>query len=158
MKVALCPGSFDPITLGHVDIVERGLKIFDRIIVAVSQNPDDTLFSPDERLQMVQETFRDRAEIEIMGFEGLLAQFAKAQGIKVLLRGLRTVSDFEFENQMANANRFMVADLDTLFMVTEGKYSHVSSSLIREKLSFKGDISGMVPPQVETQIRSKMKR
>ena len=157
MKIALCPGTFDPITLGHVDIVERGLKVFDHIIIAVSQNPSSCLFSGEERLEMVKETFRNRSNVEVKGFEGLLSEFAQELGIKVILRGLRTISDFEYENQMANANRFMVSDLDTLFMVTAGKYSHLSSSLIREILNFNGDISGMVPNQVESQIKQKGK-
>ena len=156
MKIAICPGTFDPVTLGHVDIIERGLKVFDRIIVGVTAGSSKpVLFSVEERVRFLREVFHNRKDVEIKAFEGLLVDFARKEGVHAVLRGLRTVSDFEYEVQMAAANRFMSPQLETFFVMTDGRYSHLSSSLIREILRFGGKVTGMVPPQLETLLQVK---
>jgi pantetheine-phosphate adenylyltransferase len=153
---AICPGTFDPITLGHVDMVERAIKVFDRVILAVSQGPGKkTLLNLEERMALIEETFRNRKESEVISFDGLLVDLAKKLGVNTILRGLRTVSDFEYENQMSDANRFMNQSMETIFMMTDRSCSHLSSSLIREIVTLGGSVNGMVPPAVERFLKEK---
>lgn len=157
-KIAICPGTFDPVTLGHVDIVERGLAVFDRVVVAVAEGArKQPLFSLEERAALLRETFRDRKGVEVKTFRGLLVDFTRQEGAKTILRGLRTVSDFEYEVQMASANRFLASDVETLFMMTDNRYSHLSSSLIREIVALGGTTAGMVPDCVQKLIDQKCK-
>jgi len=153
MKQIICPGTFDPLTFGHVDIIERGLRIFDKVIVGVSEGfIQKTLFSFQERREMIVENFKDRSEIEVKEFSGLLVDFARKVGVFTILRGLRTVQDFEYEHQMARANQLMDPQLETIFMMTDQRFSHLSSSLIREIVQLHGSVVGMVPLSVESRI------
>ncbi|HWP60561.1 MAG TPA: pantetheine-phosphate adenylyltransferase [Candidatus Acidoferrales bacterium] len=157
-KVALYPGSFDPITNGHVDLVQRTLQVFDRIIVAISVNPDkrDALFTVEERLQMAREVFRDsKGRVKVDSFEGLLVDYAKRAGATVIIRGLRAVSDFEYEFQMAMMNRHLKPDLETLFMMTGQSFFYISSRLVKEVMSLGGDVSHVVPENVLKKLKEK---
>ncbi|HPW17754.1 MAG TPA: pantetheine-phosphate adenylyltransferase [Candidatus Aminicenantes bacterium] len=156
---AIYPGSFDPITNGHVDIVERGLKVFDRIVVAVLKNPKKaTLFTTKERVRMIQGLFPSRKEVEVRAFDGLLVDFARAQGTPVVIRGLRAVSDFEYEFQMALMNRSLAQDIETFFMMPSMRYSFLSSNLVREVAALGGSVDGLVPPLVARRLRAKLGR
>lgn len=158
-KVAICPGSFDPPTDGHINIVERALKIFDRVIVAVAVNTSkQPIFTPAERIEMLRQIFRSYKNVEVDQFEGLLANYAKKRGVITILRGIRNMSDYEYEFQMALANKTLDPELEILFMMTEGKYSHLSSSIIKEVLTFGGDGKGMIHPVVEKKLQEKLKR
>jgi len=149
MRTALYPGTFDPITLGHVDIVYRGLEIFESIEIAVAKNMKKTpAFSDDERVRMISETFSDEPRIRVTQFEGLLVDYARKQNIKTVLRGLRAMSDFEYEFQLASMNRRLTDAVDFLFLMTSEEHFFVSSSLVKEVASNGGDISGLVPPSV----------
>jgi pantetheine-phosphate adenylyltransferase len=154
---AICAGSFDPPTNGHINIIERGLKIFDKIIVAVAVNTTKTpIFTPEERVEMLREIFKDRQNIEIDAFKGLLVEYAKSKGINRILRGLRTVGDYEYESQMALANKTLDPDVEFLYMMTEGKYAHLSSSIIKEVISFGASGCGMIHPVVAERLRDKL--
>ena len=131
MKIAIYPGSFDPFTNGHENIIERSVKVFDQIIVAVAHNTSKkTIFTVEERVEILNEVFRDRDDVKVDYFEGLLVEYIKKMGTNVVLRGMRTVSDFEFEMQMALANKTLSSELETVFMVTDSEFSHISSSVI----------------------------
>ena len=146
MRTALYPGSFDPITCGHVDIVRRGLEIFDRVLVAGAVNIKKTpTFSDAKRVAMIEETFDDEPRVEAVTFSGLLVDYARDRGIKAVLRGLRAVSDFEYEFQMASMNRRLTDSVDYVFMMTSEEHFYVSSSLMREVALNGGDVSGLVP-------------
>ena len=150
MKVALYPGSFDPLTLGHVSIIQRGLEIFDKLVVAVANNPKKTpMFSVEERRGFIHDAVGQDPRVETDSFNGLLVDYAHSRNLKVVLRGLRAVSDFEYEFQLANMNRHLAPDVETVFMMTGEDYFYVSSHLIREVASFNGDVSGMVPASVQ---------
>ena len=156
MKVALYPGSFDPLTNGHVSIIQRGLKMFDRLIVAVANNPKKTpLFSVEERQRFIREAVGGDPRVEVDSFNGLLVDHARALNVGVVLRGLRAVSDFEYEFQLANMNRRLDSNMETVFMMTGEDYFYVSSQLIREVASFGGDVSGMVPECVLEALRAR---
>ena len=130
---AIYPGSFDPITNGHVDIIERGLEVFDRVVVAVLENPKKRpLFTTKERVRMIQDIFASKKEVEVRAFDGLLVDFARAQGTRVVIRGLRAVSDFEYEFQMALMNRSLAPDIETFFMMPSVNYTFLSSNMVRE--------------------------
>lgn len=147
-RVAIYPGSFDPLTNGHVDIVERGLKMFDRVVVAVANNPQKKhFFSADERVALCRESIGDRPGLSIETFDGLVVDFARRHGVNVLLRGVRAVSDFEYEFQLAGMNR-KLSGVETVFMVTSEDSFYVASRLVKEVASFGGDVSTMVPPAV----------
>jgi pantetheine-phosphate adenylyltransferase len=155
-RVAVYPGSFDPITNGHVDIILRGARLFDRIIVAVLVNSEKRpLFSIEERVRTAREVFKDQPKVEVDAFQGLLIDFAHQKQASVIVRGLRAVSDFEFEFQMALMNRRLAPDIETVFMMPAEAYTYLSSRVIREVFSLGGTISGMVPEIVEARMREK---
>ena len=157
--IALYPGSFDPITRGHEDIVRRGLRVADRIIVAVagtSTHAKKGLFSVDERVELIREVFGDEERIGPMAFQGLLVDFARDQGATLIVRGLRAVSDFEYELQMAQMNQELWPDAETIFLVPEVRNSFVSSSLVREVAALGGDVSSFVSPSVLSAMGKKL--
>ena len=156
-NMAICAGSFDPPTDGHINIVERGLKIFDKIVVAVAVNTTKQLiFTAQERVEMLKEIFRDRDNVEIDAFEGLLVDYARKRGVHTILRGLRTMEDYEYESQMALANKTLDPEVEILYMMTEGKYAHLSSSIIKEIITFGGSGCGMIHPIVEKRLKEKL--
>lgn len=159
-KIAVYPGSFDPITNGHVDVVKRTLRIFDHVIVAIATNPDKdhSLFSVQERLEMIREVFQKHgSRVEADSFEGLLVNYADRVGAQVIIRGLRAISDFEYEFQMATMNRGLKPKLETLFMMTGESFFYVSSRLVKEVASLGGDVSDLVPKSVFQKLRKKSK-
>jgi pantetheine-phosphate adenylyltransferase len=155
---AIYPGSFDPITNGHVDIINRGLKVFEQVIVAVLENPKKRpLFTTKERVRMIQDIFASKKEVEVRAFDGLLVDFARAQGTRVVIRGLRAISDFEYEFQMALMNRSLAPDIETFFMMPSVNYSFLSSNLVREVAGLGGSVEGLVPPSVARKLRNKVR-
>jgi pantetheine-phosphate adenylyltransferase len=155
-RVAIYPGSFDPLTNGHVDIISRGARIFDRIIVAILHNQEKSpLFSVQERIDMARKVFADERKVVVSSFDGLLVDFARQQGADVIVRGLRAISDFEYEFQMALMNRRLVPELETVFMMPAESYTYISSRLIREVFALGGPIAGLVPAEVEFRMREK---
>lgn len=156
-RLAVCPGSFDPLTRGHVAIIRRGLRFFDRLIVAVTINLKKTpLFTAEERMAMVRESFPDEERITIERLDGLLATYARDRGAIAILRGLRAPSDFEYELQMAQMNRHLYPDLDTVFLASEADGSYVSSSLVKEVCRLGGDVSALVPAHVDGALRARL--
>ncbi|OGD29290.1 MAG: pantetheine-phosphate adenylyltransferase [Candidatus Aminicenantes bacterium RBG_19FT_COMBO_65_30] len=156
---AVYPGSFDPITNGHVDIIERGLRVFNRIIVAVLENPKKRpLFTTKERVRMIQDIFASKKEVEVRAFDGLLVDFARARGTHVVIRGLRAISDFEYEFQMALMNRSLAPDIETFFMMPSVNYSFLSSNLVREVAALGGSVEGLVPEPVARKLGDKVNR
>jgi pantetheine-phosphate adenylyltransferase len=154
--IALYPGSFDPVTRGHEDLIRRSLHLADRVIVAVAINPAKTpLFTLEERTALLKEVIGDEPRLEVGVFEGLLADFARKAGATAVIRGLRAVSDFEYEFQMALMNRQLNADLETVFLVPDLNLTFLSSSLVREVARFGGDVSAFVHPKVEAALRQK---
>ena len=154
--LAVYPGSFDPITMGHVDIIQRGSRIFDRIVVAVLINADKSpLFTVGERVEIAREVFRDRTNVEVETFDGLLVDYARRRDAKVIVRGLRAVSDFEYEMQMALMNRRLNPDVETVFMMPAEPYTYVSSRLVKEVVALGGSVKGIVPDIVERRLREK---
>lgn len=154
---AIYPGSFDPITNGHVDIIERGLKIFDHILVAVLENPKkQALFTTEERVAMISQLFASEPRVEVKSFDGLLVDFARQNRANIVIRGLRAVSDFEFEFQMALMNRKLNPELETLFMMPSINYTFLSSRLVKEIYMLGGCIKGLVPEEVERRLRKKI--
>jgi pantetheine-phosphate adenylyltransferase len=155
-RIAIYPGSFDPLTNGHVDIITRGARLFDRIVVAILRNIEKSpLFSVQERVEIVQQAFADHPEVEVDTFEGLLVDYARHRNASAIVRGLRAISDFEYEMQMALMNRRLVGDVETVFMMPAEAYSYVSSRLVKEVFALGGNISGLVPPVVEQRLRQK---
>lgn len=158
MLRAIYPGSFDPVTFGHIDIIRRSAAIADELIVGVLQNKAKTpLFSVEERVKMLGEVTKEIKNVKIVPFEGLLIDFAKEMEAKVIVRGLRAVTDFEYELQMAQTNHKLNPEIETLFMTTSLDYSYLSSSVVREIAAFDGDISQFVPEQVMEQVTKKIK-
>ena len=156
MKSAIYPGSFDPVTNGHLDIVERASKIFDKLYVAVLINPaKHTLFTVEERVELLKEATKDYKNVEIVSFGGLLADYAKDNGIEVIVKGLRAVSDFEYEFQMALINKSLNADLETLFLTTTAENMFLSSSIVKQVAGFEGDVSGFIPKCVLDALEKK---
>jgi len=146
---AVYPGTFDPVTNGHLDIIRRGSRLFSRVVVAILQNPaKDPLFSLYERTKMVAQATSDLSNVRVDAFEGLLVDYARGQGARVIVRGLRAVSDFEFEMQMAMMNRRMNEEVETVFMMPSESYSYVSSRLVREVVMLGGSVEGIVPQAV----------
>jgi pantetheine-phosphate adenylyltransferase len=155
-RIAIYPGSFDPLTNGHVDIIERGARIFDQIIVAILANVEKTpLFSVAERVALIQDVFRDRPNVQVDTFDGLLVDYAHRKRASVLVRGLRAVSDFEYEFQMALMNRHLAPEIETVFMMPAEQYTYISSRLIKEVFMLNGKIDGLVPPIVEERLHAK---
>jgi pantetheine-phosphate adenylyltransferase len=156
-SAAIYPGSFDPMTNGHVDIVQRGLQMFDRLIVAVANNQQKNhLFSIDERLALIQQSLGHLPGLEVAAFDGLVVNFARERGVQVLLRGLRAVSDFEYEFQLAGMNRRLAPEVETAFIVTSEDAFYVASRLVREAASYGGDVSSMVPAPVLAALKQKL--
>lgn len=157
MAAAIYPGSFDPLTNGHLDLIQRGLRMFDRLVVAVVTNPKKTpLFSLAERRELIMEAVGD-PRVEVDDFQGLLVDYAAQKGINVLLRGLRAVSDFENELQMANMNRKLSPKLETVFMMTGEASFYISSQMVREVASLGGDVKGLVPDNVLARLNAKLR-
>jgi pantetheine-phosphate adenylyltransferase len=157
-NAAIAAGSFDPPTDGHLNIIERGLTVFDRIIVAIAVNTSKkSIFTPEERLSMLREIFKDKPNIEVDAFEGLLVDYARKKGVHTILRGLRTMGDYEYESQMALANKTLDPDVEILYMMTEGKYAHLSSSIIKEIITFGGSGCGMIHPVVAEKLKEKLR-
>ena len=156
MSVAIYPGSFDPLTNGHVDIIERGARLFDRIIVAMLINMDKApLFTVAERVDIAREVFGGLPNVEVDTFDGLLVDYARRRRATVIVRGLRAISDFEFEMQMALMNRRLNPEVETAFMMPAEQYTYVSSRLVKEIVALGGSVSGLVPPTVERRLREK---
>jgi len=153
MAIALYPGSFDPITYGHLDVIIRAAHLFERVIVAVLKNPQkNPLFSPEQRIQQIQIATRNVPHVEVGSFMGLTVDYARLQKAQVLIRGLRVLSDFEGELQMAHTNKLLGPSLETLFLATASEYSFLSSSLVKEVARFGGDVSHLVPPHVAADL------
>jgi len=155
-KIAIYPGTFDPLTNGHLSIITRGMKIFDKLIIAILVNPKKVpLFSLDERKSMIEEVLKDKPNIEIDSFEGLLVDYAVKKGSNVIIRGLRALSDFEFEFQLALMNRKLNRDVQSIFLMTDYKWFYISSTIIKEAASLGGKIDGLVPPIVCNKLKEK---
>jgi pantetheine-phosphate adenylyltransferase len=158
-KIAIYPGSFDPVTNGHVDIAQRGLRLFDKIIVAILSNPvKDFLFTVEERIEMLESSFEEYPNIEVGTFDGLLVDYAAKKDSIAILRGMRAVSDFEYEFQLALMNRKLNREVQTVFLMTSLRWIFTSSSIIKEAAQFGGDIKSMVPPIVNEKLKAKFKR
>jgi pantetheine-phosphate adenylyltransferase len=155
-KTAIYPGFFDPITNGHLSIVSRALKIFDKLIIAILKNPQkNPLFTVDERIYMINQTFKGQANVEVDTFDGLLVDYAVKKESNVVIRGLRALSDFEYEFQMALMNRKLNRNIQSIFLMTDYKWFYTSSTIIKEAASFGGDISGLVPKVVNQKLKEK---
>lgn len=153
-RVAVYPGTFDPLTNGHVDIILRGARLFDRIVVAMLVNPEKSpLFSLDERVATAREVFKNHPNVDVDTFDGLLVDYARRRRASVIVRGLRAVSDFEYELQMALMNRRLNPDVETVFMMPAEAYTYLSSRLVKEVFALGGDVSGLVPEAVYTRLR-----
>lgn len=159
MRIAVYPGSFDPITNGHLDIVERAAKLYDKLIIGVLNNASKKpLFSAEERKAMIDEVTKDIPNVSCDIFSGLLVDFAKQNEASVIVKGLRTVADFEYEFQMALLNKALNPEYETMFMMTNTKYSYISSSMVKEVAKYSGDLDGLVPQIVISKIKDKMQR
>jgi pantetheine-phosphate adenylyltransferase len=155
-RLAVFPGSFDPLTNGHVDIVLRSAHLFERVVVAVLVNPEKhPLFTPDERVEIIREVFREYPNVEVDTYNGLLVEYARRRRASAIVRGMRAVSDFEREFQMALMNRHLEPSLETVFMMPAEQYTYLSSRLIKEVFRLGGDVGGLVPPPVERWMRRK---
>lgn len=159
MSAAIYPGSFDPITNGHVSIIESGLVCFDRLVVAVLRNPKKkSLFTVEERVEIIKEQFANEPNIEVDSFDGLLVEYCRRKNIRVVLRGLRAVADFEYELQMANMNRHLAEEVETVFLMANDAYFYVSSNIVKEAATLGGDVSRLVPAGVAARLRTKLGR
>ncbi len=159
MVRALIPGSFDPVTNGHLDIIERAAKIYDSVLVSVVRNYSKSpLFTIEERMELLQTVCAKWSNVSIGSFEGLLVQYACEQNVNVIVKGLRAVSDFEYEFQMAQMNRRLTNEIDTVFMMTGTEYAYLSSSIVKEIARLGGSVKGLVPEDVETHLRQKVQR
>jgi pantetheine-phosphate adenylyltransferase len=155
--VAIYPGSFDPITNGHLDLIERGAAFFDKLIVSILRNDEkEALFSVEERMEMLSEVVGGFSNVEVGSFDGLLVDYAAQNGASVILRGIRAVSDYEYELQMALMNRRLRPEIETVFLMAGEAHSFVSSRLVKEVIRLRGNISGLVPPSVESRLRKRV--
>lgn len=156
MKTAIYPGSFDPITNGHLDVLKTASEIFDKVIIAVSKNVSkDGFLAVDERVELIKKCIGDFENVEVDSFEGLTIDYAKTKGAKVLIRGLRAVSDFEYEMQLSQTNSALSSNIKTIFLTTRPKYNFISSSAVKEIVMLKGDISKFVPPAVQEYLSNR---
>jgi pantetheine-phosphate adenylyltransferase len=154
---ALYPGTFDPPTNGHIDLIQRGAKLFDRLTVAILNNPEkNPLFSVEERVEMLKESTSALSNVSVATFAGLMVDFARQQKASAVLRGIRAISDYEYEFQMALMNRRLAPEIETVFLQPAGRYSFVSSRMLKEVFSFGGDVSGLVPPNVLKRLRARI--
>ena len=157
MTTAVYPGSFDPVTNGHLDVITRGANLFDRVIVGVLHNSAKSpLFSVEERVKILEEATADLKNVEIVSFSGLSVEFARKCNAKVIIRGLRAITDFEYELQMAQTNRVLAPDIDTMFLTTSLEYAYLSSTTVKEVATFGGDISKFVPEFVRREVYKKL--
>lgn len=157
MAIAVYPGSFDPVTLGHFDIIERTANIMDKVIIGVLNNNSKTpLFSADERVNMLRSVTKHMPKVEVKSFDGLLVDFVRENGAHVIVRGLRAITDFEYELQLSQTNRIIAPEIDTLFLTTNLKYSYLSSSIVKEIAAYHGDISAFLHPEIAQAVRKKM--
>jgi len=155
-KLVIYPGTFDPITNGHISVVSRALKIFDRLVIAILNNPNKLpLFSMEERIQMIREVLKDQRHLEVESFNGLLVDYVIQKKTNVVIRGLRALSDFEYEFQMALMNRKLNREVQSIFLMTDYKWFYTSSTIIKEAASLGGDVSGLVPPIVCKKLKQK---
>jgi pantetheine-phosphate adenylyltransferase len=155
-RVAIYPGTFDPLTNGHLSIIKRALKIFDKLVLAILINPNKSpLFTLEERIDMLKEIFKDEVNIEIDSFNGLLVDYAVNKGANIVVRGLRALSDFEYEFQLALMNRKLNRDIESVFLMTDYKWFYISSTIIKEAARYGGDIKGLVPPIVNERLKQK---
>ncbi len=158
MKIAICPGSFDPVTKGHVDILERSSKLFDKVIAVVLVNPTKTpTFSTEERVEMIKRVTAHIPNLEVDSYTGLVADYAKMKNAQTLIKGLRAVTDFEYEFQQALTNKILNPELETLFMMTNQKYMYLSSTIVRQIAAFDGDITEFVLPEIKDDILERIK-
>ena len=156
MRIAVYPGSFDPITNGHLDIIERASRIFDKVIVGVLKNKNKKpKFSADERVMLIEKATSKLTNVEVASFDGLLVDFARKYGANIIIKGLRTVNDFEYEFQMALLNKTLDSECETMFMMTNSKYSYIWSSMVNELAGYNGDLAGLVPTEVIQYIKDK---
>jgi len=159
IKTALCPGTYDPITEGHKDVIVRCSKIFDKVIAAVSNNTrKKSLFPLDRRVNYVERVLKEFKNIEVISFEGLLVDIAKIHNVKVIVKGLRAISDFEYEFQMAQINKKLNPELETMFLMTNPKFAYLSSSAVKEVARYNGCITGLVPKKIEEDVISSFKK
>lgn len=157
MKIAVYPGSFDPVTNGHLNIIERAINIFDELIVAVAVNPNkSTLFSAQERIYMIKEVTKNLEKVKVQKFSGLLVDFMKKNKTNVIIRGMRAISDFEYESQLALMNKKLAPEIETIFMVTCSQYTYLNSSIVKEIVSLNGCVTQLVPEIVEKKLREKL--
>ncbi|ADY56041.1 Phosphopantetheine adenylyltransferase [Syntrophobotulus glycolicus DSM 8271] len=157
MRIAVYPGTFDPVTLGHMDILHRAAQLFDKIIIGVAANSNkETLFSLEERQELLKHEIKEMSNVEVCPFSGLTVEFARQCGAVALIRGLRAISDFEYEFQLALMNKKLAPDMETVFLMTKSEYSFISSSAIKWAASLKGSISEFVPPNVEKALLKKL--
>lgn len=155
-RTAMCPGSFDPITYGHLDIIERTSKVFDTVYVSVLKNSSKQgLFTPEERVKLIEQVTKDLPNVEVREFNGLLIDFCREVGAKSIVRGLRAVSDFEYEMQLTSMNRKLDSDIETIYMMTNNNYSFISSSIVKEVAKYGGKTEDVVPPLVEEALKEK---
>jgi pantetheine-phosphate adenylyltransferase len=159
MKIAIYPGTFDPITYGHVDVIERAREIFDKVIVMVARNTSKTpLFNTEERVSMIKDVVKKYKNVEVENFQGLLVNYARKKKAKAIVRGLRAVSDFEYEFQMALTNRKLAGEITTVFLMPHEKYTYLNSSIVREIALMGGDVSEFVPASVKNALVRKIKQ
>jgi pantetheine-phosphate adenylyltransferase len=156
---AIYPGTFDPPTNGHLDLIARGAKLFEQLTVAILNNPvKNPLFTVEERVEMLKESTRQIEHVSVATFDGMMVEFARQQGATAVLRGIRAISDYEYEFQMALMNRRLAPEIETVFLQPAGRYSFVSSRMVKEVFSFGGDVSGLVPPNVIKRLKRQVKK
>jgi len=159
--VAICPGTYDPVTLGHIDIVSRAAKVFDRVVVAVVNQPvrkQKTVFSAEERVDFIRAEVGVLENVEVESFDTLLVEFARKHGASAIVKGLRAISDFEYEFEMNQLNRMMAPEIESMYLMSSPKFSFLSSSGVKELAMFGGDLSGLVPPQVADRLKEELQR
>lgn len=158
MSIAVYPGSFDPVTYGHLDIIKRSIRVFDKLVIGILLNSEkNPLFSMEERVEFLMEATKDMENVEVKSFSGLLVDFARENNADITVRGLRAVTDFEYELQIAQINNKLDSNLDTMFFTTSTEYTYLSSTIVREIASYHGDVSELVPPYVEQKLKQKFR-